>query len=913
MKKHSLKLSPSRFPELRIPLWLFLIATLAISVCGCGGSGDNGAGNPLASSATAVTGTLRGRVTGSGPIANIPVLLVNAESALPAMVSGSIRAGFAETGIASTTTDANGVFTFSEVPIGTYTLVARPGTQECGIVSNVTLAQVNEIQVAFSPTGSVAGSVTVPTGHNLFGLIGFLKGTPFAAYSDNSGKYVISGVPVGTYQLTGFGYGLNVQGGGTITVRAGEITTAGLLSFTAATDPVAPDLIWKGALPDYPTSPAKNWVFFHSGERKAFLYDGTAWSAISQSGQNAQATPGFSWQGVLTSPPANPLKYWAYYNPNEQKSYMYNGATWDILSINAPAGPAGSQGINGASFQWQGSFAAPPANPQVNWGYYNTTDKKSYVWNGTQWQVLAQDAERKDSTPPVIGHVAYEQTALETLALSWATNEDSLTWVDYGPTPALGLVASNGYEYGKSHLAMLQFPTPGPVYYRIRSEDATGNTASYSPTVAPQVYDPAIQMSTFLGGTGYEYARTVLPQADGGFVIAGSSSSNDGDITGNQGGYDFCLMKISAAGSVVWQKSYGGSGNEDLWDAKPTSDGGFILVGSTQSPDGDTATGIRTYFSDTNADGWVVKVDSGGNIQWSTCLGGQYTDTLASVVPSSDGGYFLLGRNEGGWAGTPAPIVGFHGTPGTGQYDLWLLKLDASGNLLWHTNYGGSASEEAKHLFQSANGNLVLVGTTESNDGNVRGRWGQADGWVVSVSPTGTLLWQQCIGGDGTDVLEKGLALADGSLVFVGRTSSTGIISGGNDDVLLVKLNAFGVQEWLRSIGGSDNDSGENILATADGGFVIAATSFIADYSFKSSLYASNGATDLCLFMTDDAGNILRCMNYGGSSSEMDFKGLARTPDNGFALLGTTYSTDGDCAGNTDTNGHFWLFKLKSY
>ncbi len=162
-------------------------------------------------------------------------------------------------------------------------------------------------------------------------------------------------------------------------------------------------IVWQGSLASAPSSPQLNWGYYNSTDKKSYVWDGDSWEILSQDGnagvqgpqgvQGPAGTNGISivWQGTLASSPSSPQLNWGYYNSTDKKSYVWDGDSWEILSQDGSAGAQGPAGTNGISIVWQGTLASAPSSPQLNWGYYNSADKKSYMWDGDSWEILSQD------------------------------------------------------------------------------------------------------------------------------------------------------------------------------------------------------------------------------------------------------------------------------------------------------------------------------------------------------------------------------------------------------------------------------------------------------------------------------------------------------------------------------------------
>jgi len=285
-----------------------------------------------------------------------------------------------------------------------------------------------------------------------------------------------------------------------------------------------------------------------------------------------------------------------------------------------------------------------------------------------------------------------------------------------------------------------------------------------------------LQWQKCLGGTNQDEASAIIQTIDGGFAIGGYTNSNDGDVSGNNGGYDFWIVKLDPQGNMQWQKCIGGSGNEYAKSIIQTSDNGFAIAGHTSSNDGD-ASGNHG-----GGDAWVVKLDPMGNIQWQKCLGGTGNDGANAIIQTLDGGYAVAGEtnsNDGDVSGN------------NGSDDFWVIKLDSQGNIQWQKCLGGTDYEIANSIIQNNSGSYVVVGITYSNDGDVSGHRGGADAWIVKLDSVGNLLWQKSLGGSNNDEARDIIQTLDGRYALIGTASSNnGDVSGnlGFGDIWVVKL-----------------------------------------------------------------------------------------------------------------------------
>ncbi len=322
---------------------------------------------------------------------------------------------------------------------------------------------------------------------------------------------------------------------------------------------------------------------------------------------------------------------------------------------------------------------------------------------------------------------------------------------------------------------------------------------------------PALQWQKCYGGTNGDIAWSIQPTTDGGYIMAGDTSSIDEDVTGNHGGRDIWVVKINSTGTLQWKKALGGTSDDYSQSIRPTPDGGYILAGATSSTDGDV-TGNHGGYNDA----WVVKLSSTGSVQWQKTLGGTNDEYANSIQPTPDGGYILASTTFS----TDGDVIGNHGID-----DAWIVKLDATGAIVWQKALGGTAWEDVSSIQSTTDGGYVMAGYTRSNDGDVTGNHGTDDAWVVKLSSTGSVQWQKCLGGTGNEGAYSIQPTADGGYIVAGATSSiNGDVTGihGGADVWVVKLSSVGNLQWQKALGGTGEDYANGIQPTADGGYIVA-------------------------------------------------------------------------------------------
>ena len=306
-----------------------------------------------------------------------------------------------------------------------------------------------------------------------------------------------------------------------------------------------------------------------------------------------------------------------------------------------------------------------------------------------------------------------------------------------------------------------------------------------------------IQWEKSLGGTGYESARDLLETADGGFIVLGETNSTDGDVVSGYGGTkDIWLLKLTANGTLEWQKRYGGTGLDIGNQIVMLNDGNYLVVASSSSNNGDIT---GNHGTGGYTDGVLLKISPGGALLWSKCYGGTKNDELLDIE-IINGKMYLAGYANSTDGDIP---------PNQKNYDVWLMELDMAGNKIFSKIYGGSQNDVAYSMSRAGDGSLTLAGYTTSSDGDVTGTKGSQDYWVLHISATGTLLWQKTLGGSDAEYATSIITDRDGGYIIGGISYSIdGDITAnkGDGDFWVVKLNAAGDLVWKQNLGGSKND-----------------------------------------------------------------------------------------------------------
>ncbi|HLG40504.1 MAG TPA: gliding motility-associated C-terminal domain-containing protein, partial [Chitinophagaceae bacterium] len=306
-----------------------------------------------------------------------------------------------------------------------------------------------------------------------------------------------------------------------------------------------------------------------------------------------------------------------------------------------------------------------------------------------------------------------------------------------------------------------------------------------------------IQWEKSFGGTGYESARDIAQTSDGGYIVLGETNSTDGGVIAGFGGTkDIWLLKLNAAGGLQWQKRYGGSGLDIGNHIEVTSDGSYLIAASSSSNDGDIT---GNHGTGGYTDGVLMKISATGVLQWSKCYGGSKNEELFDFE-IINGITFLAGFTNSIDGDIP---------PDQKNYDVWLLALDQNGNKVFSKIYGGSQNDVAYCMTRGADGSMTLAGYTTSNDGDVSGAKGSQDYWILNVDQKGKLNWQKVLGGTDAEYAKTIITDKDSTYIIGGVTYSTnGDITNplGEADYWTIKLSMTGNVIWKQNWGGEEND-----------------------------------------------------------------------------------------------------------
>ena len=420
------------------------------------------------------------------------------------------------------------------------------------------------------------------------------------------------------------------------------------------------------------------------------------------------------------------------------------------------------------------------------------------------------------------------------------------------------------------------------------SSSATTNSFHVSPS-------PILKSVRCLGGSGDEgvFSYFMTQTSDGGFIACSYSTSNDGDVSGNHGGTDVWVAKLSASGNIQWKKSYGGTSDDFASRAIQTKDGGYIFIGYTTSNDGDVS------GNHGEGDLWIVKLTASGNISWQKCYGGSGDEyAYYGIIQTADGGYAAIGSSTS----HDGDANGNHG-----GYDVLVLKLSKNGSVQWTKTYGGSQDEYGNLIVQNNDGSYTISGDTYSNDGNIGSNHGTGtlDTWVARLNRNGNIIWKKSIGGSDDEYNASLITTHDGAVLvgdYAGShdgdvTGNHGVIPDGGD-MWLVKINAAGNIIWTKTLGGGNGNSPIDfpddevalfISENCNGEFLVAGGATSSD----GDVTVNRGGDDAWVLKLNAVGNIIWQKSFGGSGEDAA-TAIFLNPNGSYTVAGWTYSNDFD-------------------
>ena len=335
------------------------------------------------------------------------------------------------------------------------------------------------------------------------------------------------------------------------------------------------------------------------------------------------------------------------------------------------------------------------------------------------------------------------------------------------------------------------------------------------------------------GGSNDDEANDIINTSDGGFMVIGSSKSSDGLIQKKIGSEsDILLIKFDSNKSIEWVKNYGGSKDDRGQSVVEVSGIGYALLGYSMSNDGDASNNEGFH------DNWVILIDSNGSIIWEKSYGFSGHDHAYNIIKTKDGNLFFNGFLD---------VTASRGLGSTekveesvkhGVGEFWCHKIDLEGNILWRKYFGGTNNDRSYDSIETAEGDFILVGSSESSDNDISSPKGSYDIWVIKLTSNGDFLWERSYGGSKYETANSIIQSSDNKIHILGSTLSNDkdiSFQMGSSDFWLLTLDSDGNLLSEQTFGGSNFDRGEKIEIDGKDNLWIIGYSKSIDFDFNSN------------------------------------------------------------------------------
>jgi len=416
------------------------------------------------------------------------------------------------------------------------------------------------------------------------------------------------------------------------------------------------------------------------------------------------------------------------------------------------------------------------------------------------------------------------------------------------------------------------YTEPNTYIARVTVTDADGDTDSAQLTVV--VTGALLSWSKSFGhGRGFTDYHTygIAPASDGGVVVTAESMTAEN-------GYQIWILRVDGSGSLLWERALGGRYNDAAEKLRRDPDGGYLVVGQSYS----FRTGSRY------CDAWIIKLSEEGSVLWQKTFGGQGTDSAVDIQPT-----FGEQREHNGYI-----VVGRTTSFGAGGYDVWVLRLDRSANILWEKAYGGNAHDFGRAVLQTPDGGFLVVADTQSFGA------GSRDVWILRLAADGEVLWEKTYGGTGMEMPWAVAPTGENGWVIASSTTSFG---AGDADWWVLALDSAGTLLWNYTYGGAGEDRVRDLIPSGSGGYLLVGWSDSFGESFMGDIPRDAWVLEL------DSNGAIRWQKiynkpflYEGQvvNGEDWAYGITRTADGQFAVCGDTDWLDDERS--TDV----WIFKI---
>lgn len=353
------------------------------------------------------------------------------------------------------------------------------------------------------------------------------------------------------------------------------------------------------------------------------------------------------------------------------------------------------------------------------------------------------------------------------------------------------------------------------------------------------------------GGTNIDVAYSVYETSDGGYIATGYTSSFGAGLQ------DAYLVRTNSNGDTVWTKTFGGASMDGAHFVREASDYGYVIAGYSET------------FGGGGKNIYLIKTDTGGNAEWTRTYATPLMDVAYAFCETPDSGYIFIGYKNGpsGWV----------------KGDLWILKTDATLDTVWTKEYGGAGEDYGVSIQQTLDGNYIIAGITSSFGANGK------NVWILKIDNSGDTLWTRVYGHDLEDVGYGVCSTSDSGYIVAGYINGTGQWTAG--DLWLLKTDANGDTLWTQAYGAGGEDFGFDVYETSDGGYVTAGrygndmwllrTDASGDTIWTKEYGGTGTESALALGMTSDGGYIIGGYTTSFGHGANDFWLIKTAPDVG--------------------------------
>ena len=367
----------------------------------------------------------------------------------------------------------------------------------------------------------------------------------------------------------------------------------------------------------------------------------------------------------------------------------------------------------------------------------------------------------------------------------------------------------------------------------------------------------ALKWTKSYGGNEYDFGNAVIQLSDGSYVFAGATRSTGAEFPGTRWGWDVWISKVDTAGTKQWYSIFGDNDDNYATGIAATADGGFILTG-------------YTFLNNQNF-AWVAKTSSTGTQQWQKSLSTSTDAKALSIIPTNDGNFLITG----------------YSTASAGR-DGWVAKISQDGTTIWNKTYGGTGEDQFSSAVKSSDGSFTLSGYTASANGDLTANKGSFDGWIMRIDASGNKVWSSTFGGSDEDYLKSVTLAADGGFVAAGYTKSSNgdiTLNKGGYEEWIIKVDATGDKQWLKTYGGFNEEYVFSITPSREGGYIT------VGYTNSTTGDVVRGDNDFgaWLIKLDPSGNKIDASTYGRNPWDDMANAIIPTQDGGFLMVGNQW------------------------